>query len=283
METPLKFKFSERPNSGFGTFFTPYYTYSSQAVKEHSSYRKWDLAMSSLPGFAFTQYEPPSCGGCIIATTTAEEDFGKEIAVSGSYKGMKIAPKERVIADHDGELEVVWCDKTDGEILQVQMEEECSNPENISHHLSSYTYDKIDGIYLKGNFCDYVTLHAYDDEGKSHFLGHLHPDDKCPKFRRATLTSHPHICSEVCIHILGRISPYTEYKRGTDVLPISSLNMLKLLARRAGYNEKGDINEAAAMKQEIKDLIRLEVAYQQEPNRHLSMGLGASGGTIRNL
>ena len=86
------------------------------------------------------------------------------------------------------------------------------------------------------------------------------------------------------LQILGKVNPSICYSREEDILPIESLQMLKLLAKRARYDDSGDFDDVATIEGRIRSLAKKTVAYQQAPNRNLSYTLGGSGGdTLTNL
>ena len=269
LETPIKYKFGDSAKNGFGTFFSGYYSYTSQGVQDCTPYSEWNTNnFSTLVNTVPTQNQPPCCGVRLIATTRDPKDVGKKIMVAGKLRGMDIAPL------HNGV-------KTEGEMLTIYLE---SDP---NKRYSSYFFEQITSV-VKEPTCSYVMLSGVDtrtDPCQYYFLSHYHPDEETPQYVQARISNG--CCMNFCrcfyIHVLGRISSSIRYVRGDDILPITSTEILKLLAKRARYDLSGNYNEVAVMEQRLRNVIRQQVAYQQKANRSISVRLSSSGASLSNV
>lgn len=262
--TPVKYKFCRLPNAGFGSFNSPYYSYSSNALKKCCDYKGWDVNFEVKANEVATQYPVPSCGARIVITTKNEEDVGKQVMVGGKYRGNPIAGM------HNGY-------KTSGELLPIQHEDA---PEKV---FSSYVFDEITHI-TKDETCGWVKLSGLstdtscaNSDNEWYHLGYMHPDEETACYREVEMFSCPQTCCDVEISILGRIDPTIRYIRDEDILPISSTLMLDYLAKRARYEESGDLAEVASYEQRIMALIRKRVVYQQPPVKRLSFSAKSAG------
>jgi hypothetical protein len=264
LETPVKFKWGQTANSGFGIFQSPYLNYSSQGVKNCCGL-EWKAEFNSHANHAVVQYQPPKCGVRLVATTRDKKDVGKAIFVSGKRHGMEIA------AMHNGF-------KTGGEYLKVYLEDDPHKK------YSANIFDEITGV-VRDATCSYSMLSGIDFNNVFHYLSFYHPDETNPRYSQIEFYNCPscHVGYELCVHILGRSNPSIRYTRDEDIVPIESYEMLKLLAKRARYDDSGDYEKVAAMETRIRVMIKKIVAYQQAPGRQLSVNLKASGNSLGNL
>lgn len=267
LETPIHFKFGKTAKSGFGTFRDGYFSYGSQSVSDCCGYFNWKTDMESRINPVVSQYRPPMCGVRLVLTTKNPLDVGKKVMVGGKQRGFDI------VGLHNGF-------KTSGELLTVYAEN------SKKKKYSSFTFDELTHI-VKDDMCDYIMLSGVDEDENIYHLGHYHPDDNVPSFNEVQVFNCERFgCQTGCdydLQILGRVNPSLRYIRDEDVLPITSFEMLKLLAKRARYDDGGDFNEVGATEQRLRILIKKQVAYQQKANRQLSVDLRASGYTLSNL
>lgn len=260
LEMPIKWKWTPDPTFGYGTFNSAYFSYSSQGVRDCCGYNEFDPHFLINANKVPTQFAPPIGGVRLVATTRDKRDVGKQIMVGGKRSGMLVAPL------HNGF-------KTAGELLTIYHEDDSDKK------YGAWIFDEILSV-TKDPTCAYVMLSGINEScNQFYFLSHYHPDEETPSYTEGELRTCCGSC-DTLLHILGRINPSIRYIRDEDVLPITSFEMLRLLAKRARYDESGDYNEVAAMETRIKILIKKEVAYQQPPGRHLSFSL-KSGGAIR--
>lgn len=265
LETPVKFKWGQTANSGFGIFNSPYTNYSSQGVQNCCGL-EWESQFNVHANHAAVQFQPPKCGVRLVATTRDKRDVGKAIFVAGNRNGLPIAPTHEHF-------------KTGGEYLKVYLE----NDPNKKY--SSYIFDEITGV-VRDETCSYTMLSGIDGNNQFYFLSHYHPDETNPRYTQIEFFNCP-TCStpgyDLCVHILGRSNPSIKYLRDEDILPFESYEMLKLLAKRARYEDSADYEKVAAMESRIRILIKKTVAYQQSPGRQLSVNLKASGNSLGNV
>jgi len=266
LETPIKYRFGETANSGFGTVFSGYYAYSSQSVKTYAGFSEWDdYRISSNVNKVPTQFQPPKSGAHLCLTTRNKDDVGKQVMVMGKFNGLPIAPM------HNGY-------KTAGELLKIYHESDKRKK------YSAWKFDEVTAV-VKDPTCSYVMLSAVLPETQEFFfLSHYHPDEEKPQYTEGRLYSNGYAdCCDFQLHILGRISSDIKYVRDEELLLITSFQMLQFLAKRARYDDTGDLNEVAAYENRIERIIKKQVAYQQKSNRQLSVNLQASGHTLTNL
>lgn len=269
LESPVKYKLSNDASWGFGTFASPYHSYSSSSIKSCCGYADWNIETKA--NRVFTQYDLPKSGVYLYYTTRSQQDAsvkncdgiyeGPSIIVNGKMNGKEIAPTHNNF-------------KTSGEVLTLYHEDD----PNKNH--SSFCINEITGIY-RDPTCDWAMLTGIcPNSGKQYFLSHYHPDETTPAYQQGQIIG----CGpEVCLHVLGRINPSIEYTREEEILPIASFEILRLLAIRARYEEGKDLKLIAAMEQRIKNTIQKYRAYQQKPKRGVSMRLGASGASLANI
>lgn len=265
LRTPVKYRFGETPDLGYGVFHSPYQTYSSNGLNP-TGYREWTPKMVMEANSVATHFKLPYTGARLVATTRDDRDVGKAIMVSGTRGGHKIAPL------HNGY-------KTAGEPLTIYHEEDPDKK------YSAYTFDTIESV-VKDETCDYVMLSGIDGAHKFYHVAFYHPDETVPLYKEVRLLHWPK-CSVVSympvLFILGRVDPSMRYIRDEELLPVASHELLRMLAKRKNYMENGDFKEQAALEQQIINLIRKYVAYQQPPGRSASVSIRGSGGVISNL
>lgn len=263
LETPVKYKFSQLAVDGSGIFNSSYYSYSSRSIQNIEGYLDWNFQVNANP--VATQFFPPKCGCRILATTTNKKDVGKKIEVTGSLNGFEHAPI------HFGK-------KTAGEVLTIY------HQKDPHKKYSARVFDDISAVF-KDKTDEYVMLSGIDSKKKQYFFSYYHPDEEIISYRQVSaIPSVP--CVSNCdtkIHILGRIVPTIRYTRDKDVLPITSITMLKYLAEKFKHQEASNFNEVAAMNAQIIDIIKKERKYQRPPGRAMSIRLKGSGCTYSNM
>lgn len=264
LETPVKYKFSKFPTANMGTFVSPFFSYSSNVLQASSDFLDWEPRLSQMANRVFTQFDLPSGGVRLVLTSKDERDCGKRVVVSGEHRGKAIA------GIHNGI-------KTAGEVLTIY-------PEKGDKNYSTFVFDKITGV-VKDKTCDWVMLSGIScvDGQTPYFLSHYHPDDEFPVYRQGEIITPGSSNCERILYILGKINPSIRYFRDEEVIPITSVQILKLLAKRLRYEEAGDQKIVAAYEQRIKIAIKRQVAYQQKASRSLSFGLAGSAATASNI
>ena len=84
--TPVKFKYCDVPDFGYGTFNSAYFSFGSHAVKDCCNFYEWGHHFEIAANKVATQHKPPSQGVRLLATTRLESDVGKKIMVNGRRK-----------------------------------------------------------------------------------------------------------------------------------------------------------------------------------------------------
>lgn len=266
LATPVKYKILNTASGGFGIFQSPYLSYSSAGVKTCIGYADWQFEVKSRK--VATQFRLPPRGLHLVLTTKNKKDVGKKASIAGKKDGMLIAPI------HRGK-------PTAGEILTIYLEDDPNKK------FSSFLFHEVTNV-VKDITCDYVMLSGLEDGSNvPYFLSHFHPDEEVPTYTEVELYqcptfSYPSQC-DTWIHVLGRINPSIVYQREEDVLPISSFQMLKLLAKRAKYDSQNEFKNVGIMEARIFQIIKKERKYQQAPGRTLSFNLAAGSGSLTNL
>lgn len=270
LETPIKYRCSRTATFGYGTINSAFFPYSSQSISNCCGFNDWDsLRININANKVPTEFKPPKTGVRLVATTRDCRDVGKKIMVNGNRC------KNPVLPTHNGY-------KTAGELLTIYAEDDNEKK------YGAWIFDEITGV-IKDETCSYVMLSGLDPKcNEFYFLSHYTPDETVPMYTEGSL--HTCMCGGNCsggcdftLHILGRISPSMNYIRDEDILPISSFELLRLLAKRASYDESSNFNQVVSIEARIEKLIKKQVAYQQAANRQLSFSLPASGATILNI
>ena len=265
LEAPLKYRWGDRPGLHTAVFNSPTYSYSSGSIQNCCGYSTWDkFSCEVLANRTPTQFQPPKCGGFILATTTNPLDVGKQIEVSGNSNGFALAP-------------IHFGVKTAGEVLTIYHQDD---PEK-KH--SSYMFDEVTAV-SKDLTCDYVLLSGITGNKAPFFLSHYHPDETNPMYQQGCFRSCP--CGTSCdiqVHMLGRINPSIRYIRDQDIIPITSFEMLEMLAQRCRYDKASDFDKVAVMEARLASLIRRQIFYQQKTGQDVSFDLKGSGATLSNV
>lgn len=121
LEVPIKFKYEEDANGGYGTFHSVYFSYGSQSVLNCCDYFDWNTSLQVSTQKVAIQHRLPLCGAKLIATTKNHRDVGKSLIVGGKQRGFEIAGM------HNGF-------KTSGEFLKIYAEDD---PDKNIHLLLS--------------------------------------------------------------------------------------------------------------------------------------------------
>lgn len=264
LEAPIKYQFGDKPGMGLGVWESPFYSYSTGALMNCCGFNTWNkITCQVLPNRTPTQYQPPRCCSYIMATTCDDRDVGKHIQVSGKFNGFELAPI------HHGY-------KTAGEILPIYHRDDPDKKH------SSYAYDEVTAV-TKDLTCDYVTLSGFIKDTKvPFFLSHYHPDEETPMYQQGLIRGCGMGC-DVPIRILGRINPSIRYIRDEQILPITSYDMLSVLAKRCRYDKASDFENVVFMEQRLRAIIRTQVMYQQKSGQDVSFDLAGSGATLSNI
>lgn len=262
LELPVKWKVGCIANSGFGSFHSPYLSYSSSGILNCEGYSDWSPRMMVAPNKTPIQYGIPVCGCRVVATTKEQCDVGKRLMVNGRQNGRDIA------ALHNGV-------KTAGELITIYHEDDPDKK------YSAWSFHEITSV-LKDETLAYVMLTGISKTGQMYHLGYYHPDEQKPEYTQIDCYGTP-IFGHSALHILGRVDPSIRYLRDEDVLPISSMEHLAFLAKRARFDQTSSFADVVTMEQRLKNSIRLFIAYQQPPVSSLSISPRSSGATLSNI
>ena len=265
LETPIKYKLSPLPSADYGVFSTPYYSYSSNALKTFNGYRDFDKNLALHANYTPVQFQPPKCGVRLVATTRNKKDVGRKIMVNGKQRGKELPTVHNGI-------------KTSGELLTIYAEDDPNKK------YSAFQFDEITGV-VKEELHDWMMLSGIDGNNIFHFLSHYHPDETVPLYTQAQMFTNPQTLGNtpVLMHVLGRINPSIRYTRDEDILPITAITILEYLAKRAYYDSKGEFNNVAVMEQRIRNAINTQLKYQSPPGSGMSISLTGSATTVSNV
>lgn len=266
LEAPVKFRLSDRAGVGLGMFNSPFYSYSSGSLQNCCGFNTWDnYSCEVLANRTPTQHQPPECGGYIMATTTNPKDVGKQIEVGGSYNGFPLP------TTYNGY-------KTAGMVLTIY------HQEDPYKRYGNYLVDRVTSV-TKELTCDYVTLSGIEVRtGNPFFLSHYHPDETTPMYQQGCWRNCPSCNNcDLTLHLLGRINPSIRYIRDEQILPVTSYEMLSLLAKRCRYDKAADFDKVAVQEARLAALIRRQVFYQQKTSQDISFNLKGTGATLANV
>lgn len=257
LQTPVKYKFS---NGQADAFRSAYYSYSSSAFNGCIGFN--DFKAAFLPNKTGTQYRIPAGGVRILATTTDDRDVGPEkIMINGTQRGMQISPT------HQGF-------KTSGELLSIY------HKEDPNKNYSAYYFNDITSV-VKDPTCEYITLSGIDKNGTFYHLSKYHPDEERVEYNEIQFFGAP--AGDMTVKVLGRIDPSVVYSRDEDILPLDSLELLKLLAKRAKYDQDGSFDKVQIMEQRIANIINRTVRYQEATLKTLDFSGNSNGYSITNI
>ena len=197
-------------------------------------------------------------GFILAAFSEYAEDLGKEITINGydilaqeirvpasgglSSPGITIKIN-RYLNGVEGSINGTWSE--------------------IEH--SSQNFRDISQIYkpvTKGH----ITIYAvYEETNEMWLVGKYHPDETIPMFRRYRLTYKPYerkqpTCSDVLMLVKMRYIPLT---RGTDIVPVDSLDALKNMCIAISYENSKDLEAALRFEQNAERLMKAEVEQKE--------------------
>lgn len=262
LQTPVKYKFA---NGSADAFRSAYYSYSSSAFTGCAGFN--DFKAAFLPNKTGTQYRIPAGGVRLVVTTTDDRDVHVEgvncskIMINGKQRGMQISPT------HEGF-------KTSGELLSIY------HKDDPDKKYSAYYFDEITSI-VKDPTHDYITLSGIDKNGTFYHLSKYHPDEERVEYNEVQFFGAPK--GDMLVKVLGRIDPSVVYSRDEDILPIDSLELLKLLAKRAKYDHEGNFGNVKMMEDRIANIINRTVRYQEATIKQLNFSPNSGGYSITNI
>lgn len=209
----------------------------------------------------FTQFDIPLCGARILAVPRCCEDADAHLVIQGKDKSHKD----------------VWMPRKNeakgkGEYLSISKEDS---------HYTAATFTTITGIE-KTITKDYVRLYWYvPSTGAKGLLVDLRPNETRPSFRRARILGVD--CNTPTkVTVLGRVRFYDNYV-DSDVIPITSLRALKLMAQTLQAEDNDNVQVASYKGQRVTDVIDNENRYNRTPQASVNFEPETSPSSIKNL
>lgn len=208
----------------------------------------------------YTQYDPPACGVRILAIPRCREDKDAHIVVQGiDPNNLDIwVPNQGV--------------KIKGEYLSI-----CKDDPKYT----TATFKKI-GPIEKSVTKDYIRLYWYNPmTGLKGLLADLRPNETRPAFRRARIVGIDcNRCSKVTV--LGRVRFYDNYV-DSDIIPITSLRALKLMAQTLQAEDNDNIQVASYKSARVENVLDNENQYNRTPQAPVNFEEETAPGSIRNI
>lgn len=208
----------------------------------------------------YTAYDIPCGGARILAVPLCKEDCDANFVIQGLDKEGK-----QVHMPHKGE-------QVHGERLSISKE---------APKFTAQTFTRITGIE-KTLTKNYVRLYYHIPEtGERGFLGEYKPGDTHPSFRRFRVVG---MSCEKCfkVTILGRIRFCDKYY-DNDIIPISNLRALKLMAQQLQAEDNDDIQTASYKNQRIEQSLTNENHYKRTAQAPVDFLHALSPGALKNL
>jgi hypothetical protein len=204
--------------------------------------------MFSLPG-SFSVDDGATCvgdsGWTLAAFSSASADKGKHIAVKGFKPNGEtvtdLVPINSWLGGVEGMIDGEW-----GGTVET----------------SSVLFHDIDRVVFQDSELPtgYVTLYAVDTATQyTYFLAKYHPSVKIPQFRRYRITNHG--CSAVSNLLLSVQLRHVPLTEDGDILPVNSIQAVKLAVISLREENQGKLNEARdAMSGAVEILAKREEA-----------------------
>lgn len=221
----------------------------------------WEKGAVEEVNTYFTQYDIPSCGARILAVPRCVEDAGAHLMI----QGLDLSKKDIWMPLASG-------GKGKGEYLTINK----ADPK-----FTASTFSTITGIE-KTVTKDYVRLYWYvPDTGAKGILADLRPNETRPSFRRARILGVD--CNKPAkVTILGRVRFYDNYA-DSDIIPITSLRALKLMAQTLQAEDNDNIQIASYKGQRVTDVIDNENKYNRTPQASVNFEPETSPASIKNI
>lgn len=221
----------------------------------------WEKGAVEEPNNFFTQYDIPLCGTRILAVPRCCEDATANLVIQG----------------FDQDKKEIWVPKASGgkgkgEYLSI-------NKDNPKYTTACFT--SITGIE-KSVTKDYVRLYWFlAESGAKGLLADLRPNETRPAFRRAKIFGVDNSRSSK-VTILGRVRFYDNYVN-SDIIPITSLRALKLMAQTLQAEDNNDIQVASYKGQRVTDVIDNENKYNRTVQASVNFEPETAPSSIKNI
>ena len=257
LELPVKMRI-DGAVSRASSVFDKFYEFYDQSTLQNCT--PCEDGIIEEPNIYFTSFDLPKGGARILAVPLCKEESDAHLLIQG------IDPKGReVYISHKGE-------KLKGERLSILKEKP---------RYTKASFTKITGIE-KSKTKNYVRLMWFCPEtNKKGLLAEYKPNDTNPSFRRFRVVGLD--CSKSFrITILGRIR-FCENYHDNDVIPISNLRALKLMAQQIQAEDNDSIQTASYKNQRIEQTLQNENFYKRTPQAPIDFYLETSPGSIKNI
>lgn len=254
LELPIKM----RVDTHTGQVYDKFYEFYDQNTLSKCS--PCEDGLVEEPNDYFTSFDIPCGGRRLLAVPLCKEDEGASLLIQGIDEVGR-----EVYMPHKGE-------RFKGEYLGIDKEKP---------KYTQKTFTKVTGIE-KATTKNYVRLYWYDPEtGEKGLLAEYKPNDTHPSFRRFRVVGLS--CEETFkITILGRIR-FCENYHDNDIVPISNIRALKLMAQQIQAEDNDDIQTAAYKNQRIEQSVTNENQYKRTPSATIDFFGPTSPGNIKNL
>jgi hypothetical protein len=212
------------------------------------------------PNEFYTAFDPPYCGSRLLVVPHCEEDPNAQIIIQGLDEN-----GSQIFMPHEGERNF------SGEVLTIN---------KASPKYTQKIFTKITGI-TKTPTKHYVRLYSYCPlTKKTEFLAQYKPTDTQPSFRRFRVLKPCAKCVKVTI--LGRIR-FVENYHPNDIIPISNLRALKLMAQQIQAEDNDSAETANYKNQRVEQVLQNESNYKRTPQAPIDFFLGTAPSSVKNM
>lgn len=199
-----------------------------------------------------TEFDVSESGLQLMAFSTAAEDAGRKLRIRG-YNGSKEMIGASVGAQGEEITIHAWDNGLEGSL---------SGWWGVNLHPSVNRFTDVTGI-VKPETAGYVSLFAVAGSSSVtaplayfSFLGKYHPRQTVPAFRRYALTSKDTTSTcATAVLALVRLRP-VPLVDGTDILPIDSLQALKLMVMAITEENKGNLQGAVNLENQALTVLQ---------------------------
>lgn len=220
----------------------------------------WEKGIVEEPNEYFTAFDLPKCGARILAVPHCEESPDAQIIIRGRDEN-----GNDIFMPHKGMRDFA------GEVLTI-------NKETPKYTQKLFT--QVTGI-LKTPTKHYVRLYSYCPKtGQMDFLAQYKPTDTQPSFRRFRVLKPCADCMKVTI--LGRIR-FAENYHANDIIPISNLRALKLMAQQLQAEDNDNIQTANYKNQRVEQTLDNENHYKRTPQAPVDFFLATAPSSVKNM
>jgi len=215
---------------------------------------------NTVSGATSTVELPDGLKLCAFCTDAADE--------GSSFKVMGYKASGEIVRDGsvDGEEIMVarWSGGVDGSVPMV-----ISDSVWDGIRLSTNLFGNVTQV-VKAETQGYVSLYAVDtDTDRMFFLGKYHPRQTIPQFRRYRITNKEAGVSATTVLALLKLR-YVPLVEATDVLPIESMQAVKLMVMSISEENKQNLQGSVALAQ-----LAVNLLSKKEESKQMNMGYPA--------